>query len=261
MLCCYHDRKIQLEKLDVVSILQEYKHLTKDRSTSTSSQGSYSDCIYLWQLGRYEWCTCSESYCLKSLRSEMSICQCMCIFPDIPLLSPYSTLLHHYSCLCWLGARRSHPFIPDHRDAATSESLPRGKDVTPRHVPVRTNFFTVWFFVTPRHVPVRTNFFTVWFFVPCFVQKFVCSSSATVTQRRPGWQRWLKDLPTEACTQLTSCQTGLNSWFRVFQLFVHLTEVKHGRKRSHDFWKFEGPVLNCRVGTPFLEIWGSGTKL
>ena len=46
MLCCYHGRKIQLEKLDVILILQEYKCLTKDRQVM-SSQGICSACIFL----------------------------------------------------------------------------------------------------------------------------------------------------------------------------------------------------------------------
>ncbi len=33
--------------------------------------------------------------------------------PDITLLSLYSELLQHYSCLCWMGARCSHPFVRD----------------------------------------------------------------------------------------------------------------------------------------------------
>ena len=38
MLSCYHVRKFQLEKVDVISILQEYKHLTKDRGYVVTRQ-------------------------------------------------------------------------------------------------------------------------------------------------------------------------------------------------------------------------------
>ncbi len=51
--------------------------------------------------------------------------------PHIVLLTLYSVLLRNYSCHGWLGARRSHPLVPDHTD--TPYRLPRG-NVTQRHV-------------------------------------------------------------------------------------------------------------------------------